>query len=31
MDNKIADIFDLPIELVSNRILENTYELFDLK
>lgn len=29
--NKIADIFDLPIELVSNRILENTYELFDLK
>lgn len=29
--DKIADIFDLPIEDVSKRLLENTYELFDLE
>ena len=28
---KIADIFDLPIEIVVERLRENTYELFDLK
>ena len=29
--DKIADLYDMPIEEVSERLKDNTYELFDLK